>query len=140
MNNVSDETVVILGEGIKPKSNLGLEHARMVITYNLSSEFQAKEEGIPAIFFHRYAQSKKVWESFVKTATDWLENWPTKCIFKEKSIIDVFRFEDTSLWWFNNYSIWESKNGIFDTLYHLIAFSTMIEENRPKIVELWGGF
>jgi len=140
MNNVYDETVVILGEGIKPKSNLGLEHARMVITYNLSSEFQAKEEGIPAIFFHRYAQSKKVWKSFVKTATDWLENWPTKCIFKKKSIIDVFRFEDTSLWWFNNYSIWESKNGIFDTLYHLIAFSTMIEENRPKIVELWGDF
>lgn len=139
-NYDSCETVVILGEGIDPKLIRGLKHARIVITSNLSTEFKAKEEGIPAIFFHRYAQSKKVWESFANTATDWLENWPTKPIFNKKSIIDVFRFEDTSLWWFNNYSMWELENGIFDTLYHLIAFSTMIKDSRPKNVEIWGGF
>jgi len=139
-NHVSGKTIVILGEGIEPKLIPGIQHARMVITSNLSTEFKAKEEGIPAIFFHRYVQSKKVWESFVNTATDWIENWPTKPIFNKQSIIDVFSFEDTSLWWFNNYSMWESKNGIFDTLYHLIAFSTMIEDSRPKNVEIWGDF
>jgi len=139
-NYDSGETVVLLGAGIDPKLIRGLKHARMVITSNLSTEFEAKEEGIPAIFFHRFVQSKKVWESFVNTATYWLENWPTKPIFNKKSIIDIFSFEDTSLWWFNNYSIWETKNGIFDTLYHLIAFSTMIEDSRPKNVEIWGDF
>ena len=95
-NHDSGETVVILGEGIDPKLIRSLKHARMVVTYELSTEFQAKEYGIPAIYFHRFAQSEKIWDSFMKVAQNWIDKFPKEVIYHGNTILDILKFDDTS--------------------------------------------
>ena len=139
-NHDSGETVVILGEGIDPKLIRSLKHARMVVTYELSTEFQAKEYGIPAIYFHRFAQSEKIWDSFMKVAQNWIDKFPKEVIYHGNTILDILKFEDTSLWWFNNYTIWERKNGIIETVYTIKTLSSILDLFNPKTIEIIGIF
>ncbi|MEP0826699.1 MAG: hypothetical protein HRF40_14575 [Nitrososphaera sp.] len=106
----------------------------------MSTEMKLKQRMLPALYFHRYAQNQKVWSTIVAEARKWLETWPTKPIYNNQSAIEIFKFEDTSIWWFIYDAIWEAKNGIFDTFYQVKTLLSLVREYRPSIVELRGTF
>jgi len=133
-----NKTLIIIGEGYSVKSIPNLDKDSTIITFQLEDEFEAKKLGFNAIYFHRFAQSKEIWESIISSAKSWLETWPKKQIHDELSALDVWKFKDVSLWWFIYDWAWETSNGIFDTIYQLKAFSSIIENYKPKIVKVWG--
>ena len=133
-------TVVIIGEGVALQSIPHPNPGDIIVTLELSAELELKQRNLPALYFHRYAQSKGVWQSTVADARKWLESWPTKPILKGQSAIDVFRFDDTSLWWCVYDAIWEARNGIFDTFYQVKTLLSLIRDYRPATVELHGIF
>ena len=133
--------MIVLGENYDSNIISKFEKKDVLVIFQmlLEEKFANKSKG-QVINFHRYAQSKEIWNSIVSTAKKWLENWPKKKIHNGKSVIENFKFEDTSLWWFVYDSIWETKNGIFDTIYHLIGLVSLIEKYRPSIIEITGCF
>lgn len=132
--------LLIIGEESDLKSISGLETARIIITFELSMELELKKRNLPVLYFHRYAQSKRIWSAIVASATRWLETWPTRPVLKGLNAADVFKFEDTSLWWFVYDAIWETKNGIFDAIYQTIALKLLLQEYNPSTIELHGKF
>lgn len=113
---------------------------KFIVTFELEKENFLKEKGINAIYFNRQAQSKKTWQDIVKTAKNWLDYWPDKPLSNGKSIIEILKFQDTSLWWFVYDILWENKNGIFDTIYQISTLISLIEEFNPKKITMFGKF
>lgn len=139
-NRKSSGKIIIIGEGVDLHTIPSLDSADLVLTFELTVESKLKEKNIPALYFHRYAQSSSVWSAAVAAAREWLEKWPTKPIYNGQSAVEFFRFEDTSLWWFIYDSMWETKNGIFDTFYHVKALMLLIQEYKPAMIEMHGVF
>ncbi len=132
--------VVVLGEGIDLQSVPDLDAADLIVTFQLSDEMQLIERKLPALYFHRYAQSGRIWKDTVAAATEWLETWPTMPILNGESALRVFGIEDTSLWWFVYDAIWEAKNGFFDTFYQAKTFLALAREFKPAVMVLRGTF
>ncbi|MER3408386.1 MAG: hypothetical protein C4292_06635 [Nitrososphaera sp.] len=130
----------MLGENAELHSVPDIGTADLIVTFELAREAELKQENLPAIYFHRYAQSENVWPATVEAAKQWMETWPTRPAYKGQSLLEVLRFEDTSLWWFIYDVIWETKNGIFDTFYQVGALASMVQVYKPLTVELWGTF
>jgi len=133
--------MIVLGENYDSNIISKFERKDILIIYQifLEEKFANKRKG-QVINFHRYAQSREIWDSIVLRARKWLEDWPKKKIHNGASALEIFKFEDTSLWWFVYDSIWETKNGIFDTIYHLVGLVSLIEKYRPSIIEITGCF
>lgn len=136
----NENRIIILGDETDLQSIPNLKKANIVITFELAKEKFLKEKNIPAIYFHRYAQSTDVWESIVSTSKRWLETWPKIPIYQGLSALEIFKYEDTSLWWFVFDTMWEVKNGIFDTIYQIMTFSLLIKKHKPDVLEIWGKF
>jgi len=117
-----------------------LKKAKILITYELSKELEAREKNIPVKYFHRYAQSENVWGSIISKSKEWIETWPKQSIYQGKSALEIHGFEDTSLWWFVYDALWETKNGIFDSIYQLKTLTALIEEFNPNEIEIYGIF
>ncbi|NNL59253.1 MAG: hypothetical protein HKP31_07330 [Nitrosopumilus sp.] len=113
---------------------------KFVVSFELEKEKELKEKGISGIYFNRQAQSEKTWQDIVKTAEEWLNYWPEKPLNKGKSIIEILKFEDTSLWWFVYDILWENKNGVFDTIYQIHTLISLIEEIKPNKIGTIGKF
>ena len=134
------DTIYVLGQSSNHHLLTNYENAKLVITFDLETEFEAKRINIPAIYIHRFAQSKQIWESILNLSFGWLREWPNEPIFKEKSMLEIFQFEKIPLWWFVYDHIWETKNGIFDSLYYAISFPLLFKTYKPKTVEIIGRF
>jgi hypothetical protein len=132
--------IIVLGENADLQSVADIGAADLIVTFELAREAELKQENLPAIYFHRYAQSENVWPATVDAAKQWMEMWPTRPMYKGQSLLEVLRFEDTSLWWFVHDAIWETKNGIFDTFYQVGALVSLVQAYKPVTVELWGTF
>lgn len=117
-----------------------MRKAKILITYELSKELEAREKNIPVKYFHRYAQSENVWGSIISKSKEWIETWPKQSIYQGKSALEILGFEDTSLWWFVYDALWETKNGIFDSIYQLKTLTALIEEFNPNEIEIYGIF
>jgi len=113
---------------------------KIVVTFELEKEKLLNEKGIKAIYFNRQAQNKKTWNEILKTAENWLNTWPDKTLKEGKSILEILKFEDISLWWFIYDVLWENKNGIFDTIYQVETLRSLFEEFDPKKVNICGKF
>jgi len=131
--------MLILGTGVDVNS-IEKINKKVVVTFELEIEKVLREKKINAIYFHRQAQSEKVWNEIRKTARTWWSTWPNKPINEGKSILEILRFEDTSLWWFVRNILWENKNGVFDTIYQIETLMSLIENFNPKIIEIHGKF
>ena len=131
--------VVIIGEDVA-RSVPGLDTADLIITFRLSDEIELKQRNLPALYFHRYAQSDKVWAQTVAAARGWIESWPELTLANGERALEFLEIGDTSLWWFVYDAIWEAKNGIFDTVYQVKTWSSLIRDYKPVEVELYGTF
>ena len=133
--------MIVVGDNYDSSIISKIESKDVLIVYQIlfEEEFENEKKG-QVINFHRYAQSKEIWSSIVSSGKKWLEDWPKEKISKGASALEIFKFEDTSLWWFAYDSIWETKNGIFDTIYHLVGLVSLIEKYRPSIIEITGSF
>ncbi|MGH9878895.1 MAG: hypothetical protein ACRD5H_14785, partial [Nitrososphaerales archaeon] len=132
--------IVVLGEDLNLQSVPDLEAADLIVTFRLSDEMELTRRSLPALYFHRYAQSGKAWNETVAAARGWLESWPTTPILNGENALGVFGIEDTSLWWFVYDAIWEAKNGIFDTFYQAKTFLSLVREYEPAVITLHGTF
>ena len=125
--------LLLLGSDINLASISNMEKFKKIVTSELEQELRLQKRGLNAIYFHRYAQSEDNWNKIVDISKEWLSKWPYLPLNKEKkSILELFRYEDVSLWWFVYISIWETKNGIFDTIYHILTISNLINHYKPK--------
>ncbi len=131
--------MLILGTGVDVNS-IEKINEKMVVTFELEIEKDLRERKINAIYFHRQAQSEKVWNEIRKTAKNWWNSWPNKPLYEGKSILEILRFEDTSLWWFVRNILWENKNGVFDTIYQIETLMSLLENFNPKKIEIHGRF
>lgn len=139
-NRRSSGRIIILGEDANLQAISNLDTADLLLTFELSMEIELKEKNLPSLYFHRYAQSSRVWSTIVNAAREWLETWPTKPVYNGQPALDVLRFENTSLWWFIYDSVWETKNGIFDAFYHVKALMSLVQEYKPAVIEVHGTF
>lgn len=117
-----------------------LEIFDVILTSELSAEMNLKEKSLPALYFHRYAQSAKVWSKIVASAREWLDTWHNREIYNGQSAVEFLKFEDTSLWWFVYDAIWETKGGVLDAIYHANALISLIEDYDPASIQLYGEF
>ena len=113
---------------------------KIIVTFEIEKEKILNETGIKTIYFHRQAQNEKTWNEIGKTAKNWLNTWPNKTLNEGKSILEILKFEDTSLWWFVYDVLWESKNGIFDTIYQIETLISLLDKFNPQIVNIQGKF
>jgi len=132
--------IIILGTNKGLDSCPDLREFDCIITFNLQVEYEGIEKGLPIIYFHRYAQSKEVWDSIITKTENWLKIFPTSSIDNGRSILDIFKFDDLSLWWLVFDLLWLEKNGIFETLYYFETFSSLLKKFSPKYVEVIGQF
>ena len=133
--------LLLLGSDVNLDSISNIEKFKKIITSELEQESQLQKKGLNVIYFHRYAQSEDNWNKIVDISKEWLSKWPYLPLNKEKkSILELFRYEDVSLWWFVYSSIWETKNGIFDTIYHMLTISNLINHYKPKKITVYGNY
>jgi len=85
-------------------------------------------------------KNEKTWNIILKTAESWLKSWPDKPLNEGKNILDILKFENTSLWWFVYDVLWENKNGVFDTIYQVETLRSLLDEFNPKRVNIDGKF
>jgi len=135
----TEKKMIILGNNIESSFFQTIEN-ETVITFELEVENRLINKKINAIYFHRQAQNQNTWKEILKSAMMWLESWPNLPIYEGKSMIEILRFEDTSIWWFIYDILWEYKNGIFDTIYQLETLISLLNENNPQIIEIHGRF
>jgi len=133
--------LIFIGENFEPSLISKIQKNDIIITYQLNFEEELRrQKKIQVINFHRYVQSKEIWDTLVLEARTWLEDLPKKVVHKGESLLENFKFEDTSLWWFVYDSIWETKNGLFDTFYNLKGITYLIEKYSPSNIEISGSF
>jgi hypothetical protein len=135
-----ENRIIIMGEDVTHASVPGLDTAVLIITARLSDEIELKHRNRPALYFHRYAQSDKIWAGTVDAARDWIESWPKLKLVNGDRAFAFLEVENTLLWWFVHDVIWETKHGIFDTFYQVKTWSSLIKDYRPTEVELVGTF
>lgn len=135
----SEKKIIILGNDIESSFLKSIKN-EIVITFELEVEKILKENGVNAIYFHRQAQNQNVWNEILKSSRTFLESWPSLPIYEEKSMIEILKFEDTSIWWFIYDILWENKNGIFDTVYQLETLISLIDYHKPESIEIQGIF
>lgn len=131
------ENILFLGRNSK---NITSYEKCKVITFELEKEQNLKKENIDAVYFHRIAQSKIVWNKIMLRSKEWLENWNSKVIHDDKTIVDIFQYKDISLWWFIYEILWDSKNGIFETFYQFYTIKSLVEEQNPNKIQIEGDF
>ena len=112
--------ILILGNNENFFKFSNLNEFNAILTFDLSIEFLGIQKKLPIFYFHRIAQSKDVWEIICQRARRWLEKWHEIEILGEKSILDIFKFRDLSLWWIVFDQLWVEKNGIFETIYYFV--------------------
>lgn len=129
-----------MGEDVTSASVPRLDTAALIVTSRLSDEIELKQRNLPALYFHRYAQSDEIWTRTVATAREWIESWPELKLVNGDRAFEFLRTENTLLWWFVHDVIWETKNGIFDTFYQVKTWSSLFRDYKPAEVELFGTF
>ena len=134
----SSKDILFLGTDTKI-SQIDKNYKKIVV-FELEKEKILRERGIDVIYFNRQAQSEKVWNDILVTAERWYNEWPNKNLNNGKSILEILKFDDTSLWWFVYDILWESKNGIFDTIYQIVTLTSLIEEYNPEQISIVGKF
>ena len=135
----SEKKMFILGNNVESSFFQKIKH-EIVITFELEIEDKLKNEGIDVVYFHRHAQDQKTWKEILKSSQLWLESWPDLPIYQGKSMVEILKFEDTSMWWFIYDKLWENKNGIFDTIYQLETLMTLLDNHKPQTIEVYGEF
>jgi hypothetical protein len=143
MKKISKENneLLLLGSDTDLDKIQNLNRFKKIITTRLDHESKLKEKGFDSIYFHRYAQSKENWVKIIDISKKWLTKWPNLPLNKEKkSILELFRFDDISLWWLVYGSIWETKNGIFDTIYNVFTISNLINQYNPVKITICGNY
>ena len=129
--------LLILGENTE-RDNLDFDKYDLVVTMELNSEKFLNSQNIRCIYFHRHAQSKNTWEKIVSSSKKLLEEFPYQIMGHKKSLFELLKYEDTSLWWFVYDSIMESKNGFFEIIYYFKTLLSFIENEKPKNIEIRG--
>ena len=132
--------ILIVGKDQKLSDFMPYDEFDYIFTFDLATEFDGIQDNLPIFYFHRISQSKDVWDEICKKSKKWLEEWHNTKILGNKSILDIFKFNDLSLWWLVFDQIWTEKNGIFDTLYYFETLSWILKKYNPKNVELLGEF
>ena len=132
----SSSKMIFLGTNIEEKAPI--RNDDILIVFELEEEERLSNLGYNVISFHRHAQKLDIWRKNLEKAQQWWNSWSKNKIDNGKSIIEILKFEDTSLWWFVHSILWQRNNGPFDTIYQIETIISLIEKHNPKTIEVYG--
>ncbi|MCV0393549.1 MAG: hypothetical protein K5790_09725 [Nitrosopumilus sp.] len=132
--------IIILGNSQKLDTISHLENVNGVVTFDLSVEYEKIEKNIPVIYFHRFAQEKNNWARINSRAQKWLKEWHKKKLENGKTILELFKFQELSLWWIISNFLWTEKEGIFESIYYFETLNDLLKTYNPTQIEIIGKF